>query len=255
MMGRKTKQENRVYVKCETCNKIFWKFKSKIKKGYKRHFCSIGCYNKKKKGAGNPNWKSRSVEEICNYCRRTFMKRRGKEKYCSPQCKQKAQIKKITAIEAKEWLNELKKSNLNLIQFAKTKKTTEKQLKKMITEHLPDEYETVQEYRRIKKDKWYSRGRAFERKTRKYLQGYGYIAMPSPRSMGAADLLAVKKGEILLVQCKLYGMLRKNERIALEEMAKQAGGIPILATQKEQKILLIIPQSAQGKRRILYVIK
>lgn len=81
------------------------------------------------------------------------------------------------------------------------------------------------------------------------MQENGYIVMPSPRSLGAADLLAVKAGEILLVQCKLYGTLPKSERIALEKMSKKAGGIAILATQKEGNIIFNIPNERYGKKR------
>ncbi len=253
---------NHVWLKCNACGKDFWVYKSKIRRKYKKHFCSIKCYHLSKGGAGNPNWKNRKKEERqCCYCGKEFLyqsyisERKHSGKYCSKNCLHLSLIKKYTKNEAKIILTELEKSPLSLPEFAKMKKTTERTLKRMITEYYPDEYETVQEHRRLKKDEWYRKGRAFERKVRIFMQKSGYIVMPSPRSLGAADLLAVQTGEILLVQCKLYGQLPKPERLSLEKMSRKAGGLALMATQKEGKIMFNIPNEREGRKRKSFKLK
>lgn len=44
-----------------------------------------------------------------------------------------------------------------------------------------------------------------------------------------ADLLAVKAGEILLIQCKVGGKMRTNDRRSLLALASQAGGRALVA--------------------------
>ena len=48
----------------------------------------------------------------------------------------------------------------------------------------------------------YSRGASFERRVRDHLRGEGYFVVRSAQSKGDFDLVALKLGEVLLVQCK-----------------------------------------------------
>lgn len=257
-MGRRPKKENRIWIYCIICGKEFWKYKSNVQKGYKNKFCSLNCYNKFKKGKGNPNWKGHERERQCHYCKKKFkiietpsVIKRKEGKYCSRKCQYEGLKKRLSKQRARKILNELKHSNFNLPDFAKQKGTTERILKRMLTEHFPDEYETTQEIRRLRKDEWYRKGRAFERETRIFLQKYGYLVMPSPRSAGPADLLAVKMGKILLVQCKLYGQLRKEERLALNKLSEKTGGIPILATKdrRDKEILFWLVLNKKNREK------
>ena len=59
------------------------------------------------------------------------------------------------------------------------------------------------------------RGTAFENRTRKYLEENGYWVIRSARSLGEADLVAVKPGQMLLVQCKISG---RGEPIRLDRL-------------------------------------
>lgn len=249
----------RVWVNCAYCGERFWIYRSVLKKGHKRHYCCINHYHVDKSGSGNPHWKGFEEERKCQnpscgkiFTYRAYDKRKGRGdgKFCSVKCKHLSSRKVYNKDDAKRVLDLLRRSKLPLPAFAKTMRTTERQLKKMLAEHFAEEYQTVIEHRKIKMIEEYRKGRAFETRTRKYLQSLGYVTMPSPGSQGPADLLAVKCGEILLIQCKLYGTLPKNGRIALEEMAKRAGGIPLLATtRKDQTIIFHIPTSNIGKKR------
>ncbi len=79
----------------------------------------------------------------------------------------------------------------------------------------------------------YANGRAFEYATRDRLAGDGYDVLRSAGSKGAhkVDVLAVKPGQVLFVQCKRSGKLPPAERVALLRLASHLPGIglPLLA--------------------------
>ncbi len=80
----------------------------------------------------------------------------------------------------------------------------------------------------------YQRGAAFERKAQKELEGHGFAVVRSAGSHSPTDLVAMRAGEIVLVQCKLNGYIGPDEWNELYEFAKVAGGVPILASPKKE---------------------
>jgi Holliday junction resolvase len=74
-------------------------------------------------------------------------------------------------------------------------------------------------------------GRAFEYKVRDRLRGDGYWVMRSPGSRTVVDLLAIKPGQVLFVQCKVNGRLDPGEWNALWGAAGEAGAVPVLASR------------------------
>lgn len=76
----------------------------------------------------------------------------------------------------------------------------------------------------------YMRGYALEYRCKKALEDAGWLAMRSPASKKAADLIAIKAGKTLVIQCKktaqdvmyVYGL---DELI---DMAKKHGAVPVL---------------------------
>jgi hypothetical protein len=50
-----------------------------------------------------------------------------------------------------------------------------------------------------------ARGASFERKVADLLESDGYLVIRAAGSHGAADLVALKLGQVLFVQCKLNG--------------------------------------------------
>lgn len=246
---------------CFHCGKEFETYKSSLKKAkHGKHFCSNKCRLLSMKGPTNPNWRGSTVFQKCIICGSEFKtnsfaikRRKYGVKYCSKKCFAKGLIKKLTKEDAEKIIDALKKTDKTLPVFAKQYGTTDRILRRMLGDHsLMDEYETIVENKRIKKDEWYRKGRSFERLTRYKLQKLGYVVMPSPRSLGPADLLAVKNGTILLIQCKLYGTITKNERKKLIALSEQAGGMPLLCTKKEGKIIFTEIFNGVGKRRIEY---
>jgi Holliday junction resolvase len=72
-------------------------------------------------------------------------------------------------------------------------------------------------------------GRHFEWRVRDYLKQKGYFVLRSPQSRGPVDLVAIRKGEILFIQCRINGYLEKAEKYELVELAKSVGAKACLA--------------------------
>ena len=95
--------------------------------------------------------------------------------------------------------------------------------------HFPDEWEHVIEAKQIKQTK-YRYGRQFEYRVRDALKAIGYFALRSPASRTPIDVLAVRHGLVLFIQCKRNRMLRPGEWNELFDLAISCGAIPILAS-------------------------
>lgn len=77
----------------------------------------------------------------------------------------------------------------------------------------------------------YKLGAAFERATSHRLGEDGYELVRSAGSKTKVDLVAVKTGHVLFVQCKRNGKLPPAERVALLRLASLLPGValPLLA--------------------------
>jgi len=75
----------------------------------------------------------------------------------------------------------------------------------------------------------YQRGRRLEYDAAAALEADGYLVMRAPGSKGCADLIALKRGEVLLVQCKTDGYLTPDERAELFGAARLVGAVPLSA--------------------------
>jgi len=75
----------------------------------------------------------------------------------------------------------------------------------------------------------YRRGADLERAAKHHLEDNGYYVIKSAGSKGVADLVAIKPGETLLVQCKRPkdGYLLPAERVALRQLALRLGAVPL----------------------------
>ena len=74
----------------------------------------------------------------------------------------------------------------------------------------------------------YAKGCSFEYKARNKLQAAGYLVVRSAGSKGPADLVALRQGEVLLVQAKKNGRLSKREEAELVVIANKYGACPVL---------------------------
>lgn len=77
----------------------------------------------------------------------------------------------------------------------------------------------------------YSRGVALERAVRAHLRDNGYDVVRSAGSKSPIDLVAIKPGQVVLIQCKLDGRTSPAEREGLLRIARAAGDVaaPIVA--------------------------
>lgn len=75
----------------------------------------------------------------------------------------------------------------------------------------------------------YANGATFERKVAALLTTDGYLVMRSSGSHGEADLVALKQGQVLLVQCKSNGRLDPGDWNGLHEVAQRVGAVALLA--------------------------
>jgi len=80
----------------------------------------------------------------------------------------------------------------------------------------------------------YRAGLVLEHATRHDLEADGYYVIRSAGSKGAADLGALKPGEVLLVQCKLDGKMTPAERASFAELADRLGVVSLVASWHKQ---------------------
>lgn len=100
----------------------------------------------------------------------------------------------------------------------------------------------------------YAKGRNFEYDTRDHLKLHGYFVMRSAGSKTFIDLVAIKKGEVLLIQCKLpHADVKRESWNLLVETAAQAGAVPLVARKvegrKAPQFMRMTRQLAHGERQ------
>lgn len=97
----------------------------------------------------------------------------------------------------------------------------------------------------------YQRGASFERRVKALLEGEGFAVVRSAGSHSPADLVAMRKGELVIIQCKRDGRLAPSEWNGFVEFCVKAGGVPILASVDGRKVLLerITGMKAGGRRQ------
>jgi Holliday junction resolvase len=76
----------------------------------------------------------------------------------------------------------------------------------------------------------YRNGADLERAVKHHLEDDGYqLVIKSGGSKGKVDVIALKPGQILLVQCKRAGAMSPADRVALRHLALDLGAVPLLA--------------------------
>lgn len=76
----------------------------------------------------------------------------------------------------------------------------------------------------------YRNGADLERAVKHHLEDNGYVlVIKSGGSKGKVDVIALKRGETVLVQCKLSGAMRPAERVAFRQLAIALGAVPVVA--------------------------
>jgi len=67
----------------------------------------------------------------------------------------------------------------------------------------------------------YSKGANFERRVAKFLTNRGWLVIRSAGSKSPVDLVALRQGEVWLVQCKVDGYMLPAERLQLLGIAAE----------------------------------
>lgn len=95
----------------------------------------------------------------------------------------------------------------------------------------------------------YDKGAAFEREVSKDMEGHGYKALRSAGSHKPADVVALRVGETIAIQCKCDGTLRPDEWNKFWCWCQVAGAKPVLASRrKEGRKYVIIYQELLGRK-------
>jgi len=128
---------------------------------------------------------------------------------------------------ARVW-DEFKSSRLGMIAWCKKKGYDDLGFSRCMKKFFGDEWESVMEAKQPRTS-LYRRGRQFEYAVRDRLRKVGFFAQRSPASKTPIDILAIRPGEVWMVQCKRHGALGGAEWNALYDVSKSAGAIPILA--------------------------
>jgi Holliday junction resolvase len=93
---------------------------------------------------------------------------------------------------------------------------------------FPDEWE-IEIEARMPRQTLYRFGRAFEYRVRNELREMGYFVLRSPQSRSPLDLVAIRQGAVLFIQCKRGGALGVTEWNVLLALARSVGAVPLLA--------------------------
>ncbi len=83
----------------------------------------------------------------------------------------------------------------------------------------------------------YISGYRFEVRVRLHLLERGWLVFRSAGSRSVADLIALRTGEVMLVQCKVSGAWGLLERQNLARVAEEVGARPVLAARDGRHIL------------------
>jgi Holliday junction resolvase len=93
----------------------------------------------------------------------------------------------------------------------------------------------------------YSSGRRFEWSVRSVLESYGWVTVRAARSK-PVDLVALKDGRILLIECKYNARISSKRMDYLKKLAEKAGAKPLLAVKKKyERSITFIDVDAGGE--------
>jgi hypothetical protein len=137
--------------------------------------------------------------------------------------------KYMTEANARIILDKFKASSLGLGKYCKTHGYDDLGFSRTMRGFFPDEWESVIESKVPEQTK-YRIGRQFEYRVRDAMRAAGYFVTRSPASRSPIDLMAVKPGSVVFVQCKRGGAFPVGEWNEFFDLCVSAGAVPVLAT-------------------------
>jgi Holliday junction resolvase len=153
--------------------------------------------------------------------------------------------------EAAEIWDHFKRNSLGLVAYCKRKGYDDLGFSRTMKSFFGDEWESVMESKQPRTS-LYRHGRRFEYMVRNKLREAGFFAQRSPASKSVMDILAVRPGEVWMVQCKRGGALGVAEWNALFDTAREYGAIPILASQEAGRgsmAFFVLVERKDGSKR------
>lgn len=154
--------------------------------------------------------------------------------YSAPR-KYEGSWKHMGQAAARVLMDEFKGDTRTLGQFCRDKGYAEVPFWQTMTKFFPEEWEAVIESK-VPPGTTYGVGRGFEHATRNALRRAGYFAMLSPGSRSPIDVVAIKAGTSLFVQCKTSGCLSPAGWNALFDLALSVGAVPVLSYLQDSNI-------------------
>lgn len=137
--------------------------------------------------------------------------------------------KYVSEENARKIFDSFKRSSLGLGKYCTTKGYDDLGFSVCMRKFFPDEYEHVIEAKQPAQS-MYRIGRAFEYRVRDAFKMAGYFLTRSPASKSPIDLVAIKTGTIVFIQCKRSPQLGVVEWNQIFNLAETTGAIPVLAT-------------------------
>ena len=135
--------------------------------------------------------------------------------------------KYMTEAAARVMFDDFKHSRMNLGQYCAKHGIDDEGFRRTMIGYWPDEWEHVIEAKAPVGTK-YRIGRDFEYRVRDSLRRDGFFVMRSPASRSPIDLVAIKPGLVLFIQCKRSGALPPAEWNALYDLATACGAVPLM---------------------------
>jgi Holliday junction resolvase len=83
----------------------------------------------------------------------------------------------------------------------------------------------------------YTRGYLFEQKISGQLTQDGYWCIEARGSHGIADVVALKPGQVLLIQAKIDGIISIADWNRLLDLATRLGAVPLLAWRPKRGVI------------------
>ena len=96
-------------------------------------------------------------------------------------------------------------------------------------------------------------GRRHEWRWRNYFESEGYEVVRSAASRGAADLICIKPGQVLLVQCKRTALPGPDERRELVRVARMLPGIAVPVIARGKSLERITDDGTNPRARVPFL--
>ena len=152
----------------------------------------------------------------------------------------------IDELTARKWWRQFKASPLTMRKWCEEVGIDDLGFSRSMQEHFPDEWEHVIEAK-VTANTFYRSGRKVEYAVRNDLIARKYpIVMRATLSRGPADVIAIKPGVVLLIQCKRGLSMGVGEWNRLFDLAKSINATPIMAGQPNGTV--IVYRKLTGKK-------